>query len=162
MTAALVAPMSALLLFACWTDISTLRIPNWISIAIVALFVIAALELPPKAIIPHLLAGGLAAAGGTALFAARQLGGGDVKLLAAVALWVGWDAALIEMLLIIGIAAAIVSLIVIAIRSRLLERAFAHCVHRPAILDPTSGAPFAVAITAGFLIIAIRDLPGLR
>src|SRR6266568_2951093 len=89
----LLGAVGALLLVACWTDISSLRIPNWVSAGIVGLFPLFAIGLPLTEILQHVLVSFVVLVGGLGLFAWGKLGGGDVKLLTAISLWVGWGSA---------------------------------------------------------------------
>jgi prepilin peptidase CpaA len=80
----------AVLVWAATSDLARLRIPNEISIAIVGLYAAYVLSAHrPVALEGALITAGLVLAVGFALFAFRALGGGDVKLIAAVALWAG-------------------------------------------------------------------------
>lgn len=79
-----------LLVLAAASDIRSRLIPNWISLALAGLFALAALIGAPG-VEPM---GGVAVAVATfvvlfACFLAGLLGGGDVKLLSAAALWAG-------------------------------------------------------------------------
>ncbi len=154
LSSTLAAAVGGLLLLAAWTDVTSYRISNWISISVVALFAAFAVmaQLPLNDVISHLASGAAVFAVGLALFAAGKLGGGDAKLLAAVSLWVGWEA-LLEFMLAVSLCGAMVSLIVIALRSRLVAAIIHGKGYRPAILDPNSGAPYAVAIAGGFFFI---------
>lgn len=86
---------AGLLVVAAWRDLRTMRIENSLSLAIMAVFAIwAAAGLLAGSLAPAEL--GLAVAGAGALFlvaaaafAAGTVGGGDVKLLAATALFAG-------------------------------------------------------------------------
>jgi len=74
------------------TDVSSRIIPNWVSAAIAALFPLYVVIFASY----DFAASGAAAAGlvlavGLVLFALGWFGGGDVKLMAALALWVGLD-----------------------------------------------------------------------
>ncbi|QIK40045.1 A24 family peptidase [Pontivivens nitratireducens] len=76
-------------LIAVWTDFSAMRIPNRISIAMLAIFVIVVpLTVPLSEIPMRLLAGGIVFAIGLVLYALGQMGAGDVKFAAAVFLFV--------------------------------------------------------------------------
>jgi len=78
------------LILAALTDMSSLRIPNPVVLALAASYPLAAFALGHAGdILWHAIAGGAVFAAGAALFASRTLGGGDVKLLAAAALWIG-------------------------------------------------------------------------
>lgn len=78
------------LVLAGWTDFTSYRIPNLVSGALAFLYPLAAFLLGHMAAIPgHLLVAGAVLAVGLPLFALRVMGGGDVKLLSAAALWLG-------------------------------------------------------------------------
>ena len=76
------------------SDLRAFRIPNALVLAIAVLFVLAApaAGMPWQVTVWHLLAGALLFALGYALFSFGVIGGGDAKLAAAAALWVGWAA----------------------------------------------------------------------
>ncbi|GLQ19949.1 prepilin peptidase [Algimonas porphyrae] len=80
------------LLIAAYTDFWSMKIPNKVSLAMAAGFVIA---LPMTwqglpALAEHLSVGLVFFAAGFAMFALGWLGGGDAKLMAAISLWFGW------------------------------------------------------------------------
>ena len=83
----------ALMAYAAFSDIFTMTISNWISILLVAIFVILSffLGLPASAIASHLLCGLVTLAITFVLFAFSWIGGGDAKLAAATAVWMGFD-----------------------------------------------------------------------
>jgi prepilin peptidase CpaA len=81
-----------LLLLAAASDVLSYTIPNWISIALALLFPLAVFSNPAESAIGyHILTAAAVFAAAFALFCLRLMGGGDVKLWAAVALWVGPD-----------------------------------------------------------------------
>ena len=91
----LLGALTLLLLAACWFDVKARTIPNWLNL------VIAALALPfwwsiGLALWPDIaLQIGVAALVLFAFalaFAIGAMGGGDVKLIAALALWLPWQA----------------------------------------------------------------------
>lgn len=87
---ALKLAFSALVVLAALEDAWRLRISNWLSIALLILFVVAAYFSPrPIDWVDHLVAAALTFAVGAVLFARGWFGGGDVKLLTVVALWCG-------------------------------------------------------------------------
>lgn len=79
--------------FAAANDLFTMRIPNKISLAMIAAFAaaVAYAHLPMEQVLWHAGIGAAALAVGFGLFAFNLFGGGDAKLLAAGALWVGAD-----------------------------------------------------------------------
>src|SRR6185295_16167034 len=72
-------------------DAATLTIPNWISLVLIALFPLVAFsaDLGWAEVGMHVAVGFAALVIGIALFAARVIGGGDAKLFAAIALYMG-------------------------------------------------------------------------
>lgn len=78
------------LCYAIVSDFRRLIIPNWAPLALVAAFAIfAAVHLEWRMVLAHLAVAAVVFAVATAFFIARWMGGGDVKLLTAVALWMG-------------------------------------------------------------------------
>lgn len=93
---AIVGAVGALLVAAAIYDFRTLRIPNWISLSVFLLYLafLAAQELLSVPAAPLPLWSSLAVGAGVAavfagLFALNLLGGGDVKLVAALGFWAG-------------------------------------------------------------------------
>lgn len=81
-----------LTLYAAYSDSLSLKIPNWISVAIAALYLVAIFVAPFDIDWLYGLVTGLSVfIIGFFLFALRVLGGGDVKILAALSLWAGTD-----------------------------------------------------------------------
>jgi prepilin peptidase CpaA len=85
---------------------------------------------------------------GTPLFAAGKLGGGDVKLLAAVGLWFSIKSAA-WMLIAVLLAGGVLAIVVLALRAFSWSEAARE---RAVILRPKGGIPYGVAIAAGALI----------
>lgn len=149
---ALVLP--ALVIVAAVKDVTSYTIPNWISLALLAAFPLAALTagLPLPAVGLHLAVGAGALLAGMVLFALRWIGGGDAKLLAAAALWIGWPA-LASFLFVTLMAGGALSLGLLSLRSPLL---------RPLVLsgprwfirlaEPKEDVPYGLAIAVGALV----------
>jgi prepilin peptidase CpaA len=106
----------ALLFAASCFDVLRLRIPNVIPAALVALFAIQLL-LGRNAQLPldHVQAMGAALLILLPFFALNMLGGGDVKLLAAVALWLGMSK-LAALMILVGIVGGVFALFWLAMR----------------------------------------------
>src|SRR4051794_8107139 len=90
---ALLAFFPALMAFAAASDLLTMTISNRISLLLLAGFPALALVvgMPIETIGWHLLAGVAMLAVGFGLFCTGWIGGGDAKLMAATAIWLGWS-----------------------------------------------------------------------
>ena len=79
------------MLLAAIFDLRSYRIPNWISIWLVALFLFAVLAagLRPDSVLPHIVVGMVGLMAGYLLYAFTGMGAGDAKLGAAALLWSG-------------------------------------------------------------------------
>lgn len=134
-------------------DLTTMTIPNWMSLALAALFLpaalVAGLEWLP--ILSHLGIGAAALAVGIGLFALRVLGGGDAKLLAALSLWMGLEGAAIFVLW-TGVIGGLFSLALILLRARFGAWAPAAPGWVGRLLAPGGDIPYGVAIAAGALL----------
>lgn len=106
----------ALLVAASCCDVLKLRIPNLIPLALILLFALHLLiGRGVQAPLDHLLAMGLGLVILLPLFALNMLGGGDVKLLAAVALWLGMGK-LAALMILVGIVGGVFALLWLAMR----------------------------------------------
>lgn len=132
-----------LLIAAAYSDVRWRTIPNGVSAGIAAAFAVAAVAEPaafsPVADIATAMA---VFAAGALLFALHALGGGDVKLLAAVTLWAG-SGQLLTLLTVTAIAGGVLALAVAGWHwaGRYLTR--------PASQTPTPTVPYGLAIAVG-------------
>jgi prepilin peptidase CpaA len=145
-----IVPFVGLLIAATITDIIWLRIPNWIPVGITLLFLCAAMTAPRSLSWwgSHLAAGGIVLLVGMGIFAWGKIGGGDVKLLTGVALWFGL-APLPALLLVIGVAGGVLSIVCFVLRLYGLSAVLEYLGMRAAALEKGQGVPYAVAIAAG-------------
>lgn len=153
LAAAFAIAFAALVLAAAVSDAASFTIPNRIPLALLALFPVAALVVGvPLPILGIHMAVGLAALiAGMAMFALRWMGGGDAKLIAAAALWLGAPA-MPAFLLGVALLGGGLAFVILALRSAPI---------RPIIVlgppwvsrlaDPGQGIPYGVAIAAGAL-----------
>jgi len=152
--ALVVAVFPALVIVAALRDAVSYAIPNWISLALIAGFAVAApvLGLSLGDIGLHVAVGAAALVIGFTLYALNWIGGGDAKLFAATALWLGWPAAASYALL-TAIAGGGLVLVIVGLRSAYM-RPF--LVTTPAWLtrlaEPGEDIPYGVAIAAGALL----------
>jgi prepilin peptidase CpaA len=137
----------ALLLYAAWHDVSTMTIPNWVSIGLGVLFVPAAFAvgLSPSEVGLHLAFGAGVLLVCAALFYIGVFGGGDAKVISAVALWTGL-AGVSAFILWMAVAGGLLAGALIILRRMKLSSAKPWAAR---LLSPQEGAPYAVAIAAG-------------
>ncbi len=149
---------AGLLIYAACSDIARLTIPNWVSIAMPALFVAAALfaGMPLAQVGAHLLFGAAILAVGFFLFQASIIGGGDAKLLAAAAVWTGFPA-FAPFLFWTAAAGGLLALSLLAAR-HFVKQAATHPAFVNRLLKHQNGVPYGVAIMAGGLM-ALPALP---
>lgn len=144
----------ALVLFAALKDATSFTIPNWICLALVAIFPMAALAagLPLSTLGLHAAVGAAALVAGMAMFALRWMGGGDAKLIAASVLWLGWPA-VPSFLLGAAVTGGVLAVALILLRSPHLRSVVLggpRWVNR--LSEPGEGIPYGVAIAAGALM----------
>lgn len=134
-------------------DLTSYTIPNWISLGLIAAFFPAALVCgAPLSQVGLCLAVGLGAlVVGMGMFAAGWIGGGDGKLFAVCALWLGWPAVM-PFMLYTGLAGGALTFAILALRSGWAAPVLAG---GPSWLRKlgTSGGdlPYGVAIAVGAL-----------
>jgi prepilin peptidase CpaA len=150
----IVVALPALLAAAAGWDLASFTIPNFINIAVIAVFPLFALAagLPLSAIGLHLLAGFAGLAIGFTFFALGYIGGGDAKLFAGVALWMGF-ADLMPYALLASVFGGFLTLGLLMLRQWPLPQMLAQ---QPWILklhDTRSGVPYGVALAAGAFIL---------
>ena len=146
----LVFPIS--MLFAAAFDLFTMTIPNRISIALAAgFFLVAPLSgLPLQTIGMHIAAGSLVLAVGFFAFVRGWLGGGDAKLLAAAALWLGFDNLDIFMLM-VGLLGGVLSCTILAFRVYVPSSMFSGPHWLVRLHGKGNGVPYGLAIGAAAL-----------
>ena len=147
------------LAYAAIRDLASYEIPNWLSLAIAADFLAAALAgSPDLAVIGWHLSAGLAVLlVGALLFARGMLGGGDAKLLAACAVWVGWSG-LPQFFLVVSVAGGLLALLILCFRRAGLPRSWAQRAWILRLHSDEKGIPYGVAIGVGGVLM-LGDLP---
>lgn len=148
------AVFAGLLIYAACSDVASLTIPNWVSLALVAVFALAGLAtgLSLAELGLHFLFGFCVLAVGFFLFHANILGGGDAKLLAAVAVWTGF-VGLPEFLLSTAMAGGMIAILLMTAR-RFAGPPVLYPGFIERLLTPKTGLPYGVAIMAGGLMAA--------
>jgi prepilin peptidase CpaA len=147
--------LPTLLAYACFSDLFTMRISNRVCMFVLALFPIAALAagMAPADIGWHMVAGAVVLSVSFTLFAFGWVGGGDAKLVAATAVWLGFDLVL-EYVALSCIFGGALTLGILFVRQHplpagLLERPWIAHLHAR-----TTGIPYGIALgIAGLLVL---------
>jgi prepilin peptidase CpaA len=139
-------------------DVRVFKIPNWTSATVAAAFVpYALLHFGSLPIVMHLIIAAAIFAITATFWRFRFIGGGDVKLLTAVGLWLGPDLALLFMIFMTG-ASVIIAVVLILIRNSawVLHAASApRPVLRLLAIAETGKCPYALPIA----IAALTTVP---
>jgi len=139
-------------------DLVSYIIPNWVSAALIVAFVPAALALglPLNVLGVNLAVAGVALVAAVIMWTLGWIGGGDAKLFAATALWIGWPSA-VDYLLVTGTAGGALAMALLGLRS-LWVRPYVQS--GPAwfrrLATPGENVPYGVAIAIG----AMAAFPG--
>jgi len=150
--AVLVFPVA--MAFAAASDLLTMTIPNRLSLALVAAFFVAAAAtgLGFGASGVHVAVGLGVLSATFAMFAFGWIGGGDAKLAAAIALWVGPDQAvpfLIYTAILGGVlASAFLGFRALPIPAFALREEWIQRLHAPG-----NGVPYGIALAGGALMV---------
>jgi len=151
---ALMLAYVVLVVYGAWSDARALRIPNWVSLALLVAFFPAALVagLALETVAWHLACGVGVLVVGIVLFAFGLFGGGDAKLLAACALWVGWPQMywLIAVVILVG---GVLSILVILLRKGLGLWPDWLVAAARGLFEPGKAVPYGIAIATGALIV---------
>lgn len=148
----------ALVIVAALQDMRELRISNWISAALIVLFPLWIVATRFETDIwQNLVLCVVTFAIGTGLFALRWLGGGDVKLLAAIALWFDFGAAPV-LLLCIAMGGGILVLLLLPLR-RLVSKALYERT-KWKFFQPGGPIPYGLAIAIGAILCS--SYPGFN
>lgn len=141
--------LSALLAAAAIQDAVSLRISNVLTGTVLVLAIVAMAVSGFQLGLWQNLAVFLIVLGvGTLLFSNNVLGGGDVKLLAALSLWTDFPTAL-RLVVSICIAGGLLALLIITLRSVVPAKAR----EKVKTLQPGAGIPYGIAIGLGALVV---------
>jgi prepilin peptidase CpaA len=131
-------------------DMASFTIPNFLNLAVVGAFLLFAFAagLPVTVIGWHLLAGLLGLVLGFTLFALGWIGGGDAKLFAGVALWLGFSD-LMTYALLASVCGGALTIAIMLLRQVPLPALLARQSWLLRLHDARSGIPYGVALAAG-------------
>lgn len=143
-----------LMAFAAWSDLFTMTISNRVSLILMAgFFVLAALiGMSGAQILSHVGAGALVLAVTFTFFACGWIGGGDAKLAAATALWLGFDP-LMSYLLYASLFGGALTLLLLRFRTLPLPQAMSGQEWVIRLHNAKSGVPYGIALAAAALAV---------
>jgi prepilin peptidase CpaA len=144
----------AFMAYAAASDLVSMRISNRLTMGLVASFCVFAVvcQIPLEQLAWHLGAGALMLAVSFALFAFGWIGGGDAKLAAATALWIGPEL-LPVYVLISSVAGGLLTLSILKMRTHPLPAFTADWSWLQRLHAPRNGVPYGIALALAGLFI---------
>lgn len=144
----------ALMAFAASSDLLTMTISNRVSLALVAgFFVFATLAQVPAAQVAANLSCGLAVLVLTfTLFSFNFIGGGDAKLAAATAIWLGWGN-ILDYGVVASLLGGALTLGMLWLRNHAMPRWALARAWFARLHDSRNGVPYGIALAAAGLVI---------
>jgi len=143
-----------LVLYSAISDARTLRIPNWISLTLLVAFlgIAVSVAMPLETIAWHLAAGVVTLVFCFGLFAFGYFGGGDAKLMATCALWVGWPH-LLKFVFAVLLVGGGLSVLVLLLRKGLGFWPDWLVKSADGLFTPNKAIPYGIAIAVGAMIV---------
>ena len=140
--------------FAASSDLFTMTISNRISLILVAGFLALAVGtgMPVSEIIDHAGAGGLVLAITFVFFLRGWVGGGDAKLAAATALWLGWPH-LFDYVLYASLLGGVLTLALLEFRKLSMPSVLAGKEWAERLHEPGGGVPYGIALAIAALVV---------
>lgn len=140
--------------FAASTDLLTMTISNRVSLVLTAGFFALALASGTSVgiVVSHIGAGFLVLLFAFVCFARGWIGGGDAKLAASTALWLGPEQ-LLNYLVSASILGGLLTIFIISFRTWPLPRALAGQSWVLRLHRPDAGVPYGIALAAAALLI---------
>jgi prepilin peptidase CpaA len=144
----------AILIVAALCDLLTMTIPNRLSLVLLVLFPVAAFvgDLSMPMIGWHVAAGAGILVLGFSMFALGWIGGGDAKLAAVMALWLG-PFVLLEWTLLFAAIGGMLAMMILSSRHLPLPLSLANREWISRLHDPRTGVPYGIALAGAGLLI---------
>ena len=142
------------MLFAAISDMLSMTIANRVPVLLVVVFALVAplTGMEWAAYGWHFAAGALVLAVTFGLFAMGGMGGGDAKLLAATAVWMGLNIHLVEYLVVSTIIGGLLTLAILFYRKSPLAIITGRNPFLRHFADDTTGVPYGIALGVGGLL----------
>jgi prepilin peptidase CpaA len=143
------------MVYAAVSDMITMTIANRVSVLLVATFLVVAplTGMPLLAVGLHVLAAMAVLAVTFGLFALGTMGGGDAKLLAATALWMGFGMPLAEYAVLGAVWGGMLTLAILVYRNSPISDVTGNFLLLRKFADRRAGIPYGVALGAAGLMV---------
>ena len=144
----------AMMAFAASSDLLTMTIANRVSLILIAGFVLLALlcGVSGAELVSHVGAAGVVLGVAFVCFACGWIGGGDAKLAAATALWLGFGN-LFNYLVYASLLGGALTLLIVQFRTMPLPRLLAGREWAERLHSQGAGVPYGVALAAAALLV---------
>lgn len=144
----------AMMAFAASSDLLTMTISNRITLILIVGFAALAVAngMSPAAMLWHMAAGAAVLVVAFGFFARGWIGGGDAKLAAATALWLGFDH-LVPYLLYASLFGGALTLVLLQFRAWPLPLLLARYEWAQRLHHKNSGIPYGIALAAAAMVI---------
>jgi prepilin peptidase CpaA len=144
----------ALMAFAAFSDMLTMTIPNRVSLLLIAGFVAMAVltGMPLKTFGLHVAAGFVVLAVTFTMFALGWIGGGDAKLAAATALWLGFEQ-LLPYLVYASLAGGVLTIALVKLREAPLPGMAKGWAWAQRLHGIEKGIPYGLALGIAALVV---------
>lgn len=152
--AALLLIFPAAMIYAGASDLVSMTISNRITLGLGIAFVVLALwsGMPLATIGNHVLAGFVMLVIGIGMFARGWIGGGDAKLFAVTALWIGWDV-LLEYAVVASILGGGLTLAIVFFRRVPINAGIQRFDWVARLHHHDTGVPYGIALAAAGLAV---------
>lgn len=140
--------------FAAASDLVSMTISNKVSLALMAGFMVFAfwMKMDYATIGWHWAMFAVVLSGGFSLFAFGIIGGGDAKLAAATALWLGWEHTMLYFIIAAFMGGAL-TLILLKLRSMPLPERVSKVDWVARLYSADSGVPYGIALGTSAMLV---------
>lgn len=151
---ALVLVFSFMMIFSSFSDLFSMNISNKVSLILIAAFAFFAfaIGMDGQTILWHFLTFALVLTVGFTLFALNIIGGGDAKLAASTALWLGW-AHTGPYIILASFIGGLLTLLILKFRSQIIPEKFNKMEWVLRLHDSKNGAPYGIALGIAALLV---------
>jgi len=135
-----------MMIFSSFSDLFSMNISNKVSIILIVGFAVFAvvMGMDMQTILSHLATFGLVLSVGFVLFALNIIGGGDAKLAASTALWLGW-AHTGPYILLASFIGGLLTILILKFRSGIVPEKLNKLEWVLRLHDSKNGAPYGIA-----------------